>query len=104
MISGTGIKNKLLEAMACSAPIVATPRACRGLAVRDGVEVLIADDAEAFAAAVLRILTSDVLAARLGEAARRYVVEQHSWASVAARYEALYREVIASNRVPTRQP
>ena len=31
MDSGTGIKNKLLEAMAAQAPCVATPLACQGL-------------------------------------------------------------------------
>lgn len=98
MTSGTGIKNKLLEAMSCGAPAVATPLACQGLAVRDGVELLIANDGDAFAAAAIRILTTDALAARLAEAARRYVVEHHSWASVAARYEALYHDVIAANR------
>ena len=95
MISGTGIKNKLLEAMACAAPAVATPLACQGVAARDGVELLIADEADSFAAAVRRLLTDGALAARLGEAARDHVVAHHSWASVATRYEALYREVVA---------
>jgi glycosyltransferase involved in cell wall biosynthesis len=99
MTTGTGIKNKLLEAMACAAPVVATSRACQGLAVRDGVELLIADGAAAFAAAVQRVLTDAALAARLGAAGREYVVAQHSWADVAARYEALYEEVLATHAI-----
>jgi polysaccharide biosynthesis protein PslH len=97
MRTGTGIKNKLLEAMACATPVVATSLACQGLAVRDGVELLIADDAAAFAEAVQRVLTDEALAARLGAAARDHVVAHHSWSDIAARYEALYREVLATH-------
>ena len=43
MESGTGIKNKLLEALAAGAPAVATPLACQGMTVRDGVELRVAD-------------------------------------------------------------
>ena len=56
MESGTGIKNKLLEAMAAGAPAVATPLACQGLAVRDGEQLRMADSDEAFAAALVAVL------------------------------------------------
>ena len=56
MESGTGIKNKLLEAMAAGAPAVATPLACQGLAVRDGEQLRIADTDADFAAALVAVL------------------------------------------------
>lgn len=91
MGSGTGIKNKLLEAMASGAAAVATPLAVQGLSVHDGEELLVAD--EGFADAVLRVLEDAELRARLGTAARAYVEREHSWEAVARAYEALYADV-----------
>lgn len=95
MASGTGMKNKVLEAMACAAPIVATPLACQGLAVRDGQHLMVAKDDDAFAGAVARLLAEPALASGIGAAARRYVEQHHRWEDVARRYEALYGQVIA---------
>jgi len=94
MTSGTGIKNKLLEAMACGAPVVATPLACQGLGVQDGRELLIAEDDGAFAAALLSVLSDAALMEQLGSAARRYVLEHHDWRTVARAFEAVYTEAI----------
>jgi glycosyltransferase involved in cell wall biosynthesis len=90
MESGTGIKNKLLEAMAAGAPAVATPLACQGLTVRDGVELRIADDDEAFAAAIVATLRSP---GGLGDAARQYVTAHHDWDVVADAYAAVYERI-----------
>jgi glycosyltransferase involved in cell wall biosynthesis len=95
MTWGTGIKNKLLEAMACGAPAVATSLGCRGLNVRDGQEVLVADTAETFAASVARVLDDDALADGLARSGRAYVTRHHSWDAAARRYEAIYEDVVA---------
>jgi glycosyltransferase involved in cell wall biosynthesis len=97
MTTGTGLKNKLLEAMACGAPAVSTTLGMRGLDVSDGRELLVADDAEAFAAALARVLTTPVLARELSGRARRYAVQRHAWASVGERYEALLAEAYAAH-------
>jgi glycosyltransferase involved in cell wall biosynthesis len=94
MTRGTGIKNKLLEAMACGVPSVSTTLGRRGLAVTDGRELLVADEPAQFAQSIVQILTSPSLADRLARQARQYVVEHHSWAAVARRYEALYAEIL----------
>jgi glycosyltransferase involved in cell wall biosynthesis len=93
MVSGTGIKNKLLEAMAAGAPAVASPLACQGLAVRDGEQLRVAGDDDAFAAALAELLEAPALGARLAEAARSYVLARHDWDAVADAYQSLYEEV-----------
>jgi glycosyltransferase involved in cell wall biosynthesis len=99
MISGTGIKNKLLEAMACAAGCVATPLALQGLRVTRGRELLVATTARELADGLLRVLGDGECRERLGHAARRYVLREHDWGSVAHAYQDVYRELLAE-RVP----
>lgn len=89
MRTGTGVKNKLLEALAAGCPSVATPLACGGLGLTDGTDVLVGTDAAALTAALDRVLGDPALAARLGAAA---VVRAAglSWAATAEGYEAVY--------------
>lgn len=93
MRSATGAKTKLLEAMAAGLPCVVTPLAARGVGAVDGVQLLQASTEEEFAAAIVRILDDDELAARLGAAARSLVTAEHDWSSVARLHEDLYREI-----------
>jgi polysaccharide biosynthesis protein PslH len=96
MVSGTGIKNKLLEAMACGVPTVATSLACEGTIAKPGEHLLVADTDEGLVAAIVELIDDPAACDRLAAAGRRYVVEEHSWKSVAAAYEQVYREAIAS--------
>ena len=96
MVSGTGIKNKLLEALACGAPSVATPLGCQGLRASPGDDLLVANVPDAFADAVVALLDNPDRRARLGRAGRAAVVEHHGWAATAAAYEAIYSRAIGS--------
>jgi glycosyltransferase involved in cell wall biosynthesis len=90
---GAGIQNKVLEAMACAAPVVASRQAVSALGAADGEHLLVADDAEAFAYHILAVLGDRSLAQRLGLAGRRYVEAHHDWNEIAKRLEAIYQEV-----------
>jgi glycosyltransferase involved in cell wall biosynthesis len=92
MLTGTGIKNKLLEAMANGLPCVATPRALQGVSARQGMEVLGGSTEEEFAREVSRLMEDAGIADRVGSAGREYVRARHAWASVAERYVRVYRE------------
>lgn len=90
LLYGAGIQNKALEALACGTPVVATAQATGALRVRSEQELLVADGAEAFAAAVLKLLSDRELRVRLGEAGRRYVETYHSWDAAVQLLEAAY--------------
>jgi polysaccharide biosynthesis protein PslH len=57
LLQGGGTPLKLIEALAYGLPVIATPRATSGLALRDGEHCLIADGATGFAAALVRVLS-----------------------------------------------
>ena len=94
MRSGSGTRLKIYEAMAASKAIVSTTVGAEGLAVRDGETIRLADDPDRFAAAVTELLLSPDEARSLGEAARRHVVEHHSWAAAVRPFEAVLERVV----------
>jgi sugar transferase (PEP-CTERM/EpsH1 system associated) len=77
-----GIQNKVLEAMAMATPVVVSPQALEGIAAAPGSELVLADGAEAFQAAVAALLDGQQeAAAAIGLAARARVQSNYSWSS-----------------------
>lgn len=66
---GAGVKGKVNMSMSRGQPVVATPAAVEGLHATDGVDVLVAADADAFAEAVVRLYQDEALWNRLSAAA-----------------------------------
>lgn len=64
---GAGVKGKVNLSMAHGQPVVATSCAVEGMHLRNGEDVLIADDASAFAEAVIRIHNDEALWHRLSQ-------------------------------------
>lgn len=93
MVSGSGIKNKILEAMAMQRPVVATSLAAEGLAATPGRDLLVADGAATFAAAVESLLADPIQAASIAAAGRTLVETRYTWEAAAASYAALYAEL-----------
>ena len=77
-----GVQNKVLEAMAMARAVLVSPQAATGIAARDGVEFAIAADDADFAARALSILASPEARRAMGVAARAFVLERQSWATM----------------------
>ncbi len=84
---GSGTRIKAFEAMSMGRPVVSTTVGVEGLDVTHGAHYLAADTAEAFAAAILRLLDDAGLRERLARAARARVEERFSWSHVARQFE-----------------
>jgi glycosyltransferase involved in cell wall biosynthesis len=95
MRTGTGIKNKLLEAMALELPSVATPLALGGIEAEGACSIVLGETADELARAVVSLMRDEPRRRELGRLARNYVVTHHAWSSIARRYEDLYRQVVA---------
>jgi glycosyltransferase involved in cell wall biosynthesis len=83
---GTGTRLKALEAMAAGRPVVGTSVGLEGLGLVAGVHAEIADDADAFADAIVRVLRDDGHARALATAGRELVVERYHWPVLADRF------------------
>jgi glycosyltransferase involved in cell wall biosynthesis len=89
---GAGIKNKILEAMACGCPIIATPLSVDGIAVTDGEHALIREWS-AMPAAIIDLLNNPAQQRRLAVNARALIESRYTWTQVAADYEKLYEAI-----------
>ncbi len=90
---GGGTRLKVVEALSAGAPMVSTSLGCEGIDVRPGEHLLVADDAPAMAAEVVRLLDDPALGRRLAEAGRRLAVERYSWEVCADPLLELYERV-----------
>jgi glycosyltransferase involved in cell wall biosynthesis len=88
-----GMSNALLEYMAAGRAVVATAVGGNVGLIEDGVTGLLVPpgDAPRLAAAIARLLSDPVLAARLGAAARRRVEKRCGRAAMVRRFETFYR-------------
>lgn len=77
--SGSGVRVKILEAMARGIPIVSTSIGVAGLDLRHDEHLLIADTPQDFADAVLTLLAQPERRERLSQAARERVLERYDW-------------------------
>ncbi len=95
-----GLSNALLEAMASGLPVVVSDIPGNVAVVQDGVQGLVVpvDDAEALAAAMLKLYRDPGLRVRMGEAARRRIREAFAIDSVAERLEGAYARALAETR------
>lgn len=91
---GSGMRNKILHAAACGAPQVVTSTAIEGIGLDAGTDVLVADDADGFARAVIATL-ADPAAAKARAASAAAFVERFRTTNVAAAFEQHWQRAAA---------
>ena len=91
---GTGMRGKVLEALALGRPVVTTTVGAEGLGARPGHHLLVADGAADFAAAVARVLGDPAFASELGARGRSLVEARFDWGAIAAAHDAIYDAVL----------
>lgn len=93
--AGSGTRLKILEALACAAPVVTTTIGAEGIEGISGEHFLIGDTAPELIDAICRLLEDDDLCARLGQAGRELVEGLYSWEYSAAAALSGYAQLLA---------
>lgn len=79
MMIGTGMQNKLLEAMALGIPCITTPLANNPIGTTPNVDILVASDEHEFYSAINELLDNSEKYAEIQGNARTFVEKHHRW-------------------------
>jgi polysaccharide biosynthesis protein PslH len=88
--SGAGMRVKILDAWCWGLPIVSTTVGAEGLRAVNGENIVIADDDESFAEAVIRVARDGRTAAHLAEGGRATVERHYDWRTVYTAWDEVY--------------
>ena len=94
---GGGTRIKIYEAMGMERAVVSTTIGAEGLDVVDGEHILLADDPQSFADAVIALLHAPERAEQVGRQSASHVRTHFGWAAVAEQFA----ESLCRRRVPT---
>ncbi len=98
LVSGSGIRVKIVEAMAQGKAIVASPVAIEGLGVVGGRHLLVAEDASQWTEAIERCLSDPELVASLGFEAWSFATDEFSLQKLSKDLENFYTALACSSR------
>jgi glycosyltransferase involved in cell wall biosynthesis len=98
ILSGSGMRVKLLEAFAAGIPVVSTPLGAEGLAGKDGEICALAADPAVFAQRIVELFEDPEKAHTLACRAREYVVATRDMRVLTERLAQSYREVLKQKR------
>jgi glycosyltransferase involved in cell wall biosynthesis len=87
---GSGTRTKLLEYFALGKAVVSTTKGAEGIAVTNGVNVILKDTADEFAQAIRELLTNDDERRRIGQNALNLVSRKYSWNALRSSLDELY--------------
>ena len=103
ILSGSGVRVKLLEAFASGIPVVSTRLGAEGLASVDGEICALADDPEGFADRIMHLLDHPEQGSEMAARAREYVERERDMVRLTEKLVDNYRATLAEMRAP-RQP
>ncbi len=98
MQTGSGLQNKLLEAMSMRIPCVTTSIANDSLHAEVGKEVLVGDTAESFAAHIVALLQDEDKRNALAQNGYDFVHQNFSWERAGEQLEAVLQSVVEKSK------
>lgn len=90
---GGGTRLKVLEALAMGCALVSTPLGAEGFDLEGKDVIAFAEDAPAFAEAVVALLRDPDRRRRMGEAGRRFVTDHYGWDRIVPRMRRVYEDL-----------
>lgn len=93
LLSGSGIRVKIIESMSLGKAVVATTVGAQGIDYTDGENLLIADTPADFARQIGRLASDPDYCRKVGAAARRLVEEEYNVQHLTARLLQFYNKI-----------
>jgi glycosyltransferase involved in cell wall biosynthesis len=94
LFSGSGIRIKIVEAMAAGKAIITTSIGAEGINYENGQHLLIAKDARSFAEAIVKLCNDKTLRDSLGQNARMLIAKEHDNNKLMLKLTAFYNELL----------
>jgi glycosyltransferase involved in cell wall biosynthesis len=94
LLSGSGMRVKIIEGMAMRKCIIATTMAAEGIICEHGKDIMIADTPDEFYRSILQCMTNPGKIAEIGENARKTVEKHYNITSLSQRMLQIYQQLI----------
>jgi len=94
LLSGSGMRIKIIEGMALGKSIVSTSIGAEGIAVSNGEDIIIADDPQKFSSGIESLLDNFDKFDAIGSNAERFIEANYDNLSITKALTAFYKELI----------
>ena len=94
LLSGSGMRVKILQAFALGKAVVSTTIGAEGIECKEGENILIADAPKGFISAIEKLVKDSALRKQMGRNARKLFLEKYSSEKIAEELLAFYSELI----------
>ena len=98
LLSGSGMRVKIIEGMSLGKTVIATSVAAEGIEYTDGKDILIADTPEEFIEQIRHCVTDKAFCCEIGKNAARLITAKYTITTMAEKLMQLYEEVIQDQR------
>lgn len=93
LLSGSGIRIKIIEAMSIGKCVIATSQAAEGIMYEDGVNIIIADTPEKFADAIYNCVSDKTFSKTIGKNAEKLIAQKYNTNAIAKQLVELYSQL-----------
>jgi len=99
LLSGSGMRVKILEGMALGKLVITTSKGVEGIGATDGINVLLADTAEQFIEKIKWAVSNPERSNSIGQAARSFISSEYDSVEIAKKLKLAYEYVLSSDYV-----
>ncbi len=94
LFSGSGLQNKLLEAMAAGLPVITTSLTNKALKAKDKKEIIICNESLKFAEQIIFLLNHPTEAGEIARLGRLFVRENYNWRACNTLLEKSFNNIV----------